>query len=191
MSAATRSTLGWDMSLLGNAKGASRLTDNKVINNNLTEAVEAVADSTNKLLKAAKQQRHDMFQDHKAQSKLSAATSDVVRKISVVVDAASDMPGGENAKKMWAQGENLEEMTELELLAADVIKRATAVLLAAQERAEQKCIEIGLQEDINEAIVEADVSSHGGGKRLIVELNGNFIVSRGISPYMSKLGSLL
>eukprot|EP01113_Clastostelium_recurvatum_P020003 TRINITY_DN236_c0_g1_i4.p1 TRINITY_DN236_c0_g1~~TRINITY_DN236_c0_g1_i4.p1 ORF type:complete len:2591 (+),score=1077.50 TRINITY_DN236_c0_g1_i4:231-8003(+) len=157
ISAATRSTLGSAMSLLGNAKGACRLTDDEVIKHNLTEAVKAVANSTNKLLNAAKQQRHDVSKGPEAQSKLSAAASDVVEKISVVVDAASDMPGGENAKKMWAQGENLEEMAEQELLAAaSVIERATAALLAAKERAEQKRIEMGLQEaDISEAILDA------------------------------------
>jgi len=143
-------------SLMDNAKGATRLTDDQVIQHNLIEATKAVANSTGKLLNAAKKQRNDA-KSPESQAKLSAAASDVAEKISGVVDAASDMPGGENAKKMWAQGENLEEMAEQELLAAAaVIEEATRALLAAKTRAEERLIEAGLQDaDVNEAILDA------------------------------------
>jgi len=109
-----------------------------------------------RLVGAAKAQRADT-QNPAAQQKLSTTASDVVDKITEVVAAAGDLPGGERAKKLFAAAENLEEIAEKELMsAASVIENATQVLLEAKARAQQKREQMGLDETgISEAILDA------------------------------------
>ncbi|KAM9956083.1 hypothetical protein ACTFIW_005939 [Dictyostelium discoideum] len=143
-------------SLLANAKGASVLTDDAVIQQNVTESAKAAAQTVLKLIQAAKQQRNDPS-NPAHQNKLSEISSEVVESISTCVNAAEDLPEGKRAKLLFAAGESLEETAEKELkAAAAIIEEATAALLNAKKKREQNRIASGIDEaGIDESILEA------------------------------------
>ncbi|GAM16912.1 hypothetical protein SAMD00019534_000870 [Acytostelium subglobosum LB1] len=143
-------------SLLANAKGATRLTDDAVIQQNVTESAKEASNKILKLVQAAKSVRSDPT-NNQAQNKLSEASAEVAEAINEVVTAAGDLPGGERAKKLFQAGENLEEVAEKELKeAARVIEEATAALLKAKKKREDARAASGIDEaGIDEAILEA------------------------------------
>ncbi|EGC38365.1 actin binding protein [Dictyostelium purpureum] len=153
---ASKATVAAVKGLLANSKGSTRLTDDAVIQQNVTESAKAAANTILKLVQAAKQQRNDPT-NTQAQNKLSEVSSEVVESINNVVSAAEDLPGGERAKKLFAAGENLEEMAEKELkAAAAIIEEATASLLRAKKKREENRLASGVDEaGIDEAILEA------------------------------------
>ncbi|KAF2072336.1 hypothetical protein CYY_006349 [Polysphondylium violaceum] len=156
ISNASKSTVAAVKSLLANAKGSTRLTDDAVIQQNVTESAKATANNVLKLVHAAKSQRSDPT-NPQAQAKLSDASTVVADSINEVVGAAEDLPGGERAKKLFQAGENLEEIAEKELkAAAAVIEEATAALLRAKKKREETRLASGVDEaGIDEAILEA------------------------------------
>ncbi|GAM22111.1 hypothetical protein SAMD00019534_052860 [Acytostelium subglobosum LB1] len=153
---ASKGTIASVRSLLQNAKGATRLTDDAVIQQNVTESAKDASNKILKLIQAAKNVRSDPT-NHQAQNKLSDASGEVAEAINEVVSAAGDLPGGERAKKLFQAGENLEEMAEKELKeAARVIEEATAALLKAKKKREDARAASGIDEaGIDEAILEA------------------------------------
>ncbi|EGG16302.1 talinB [Cavenderia fasciculata] len=153
---ASKSTIASVKSLLANAKGSTRLTDDAVIQQNVTESAKDASNKILKLVSAAKAQRTDPSSSA-AQQKLSEASTEVAEAINEVVTAAGDLPGGERAKKLFQAGENLEEIAEKELkAAAQVIEEATAALLRAKKKREESRQASGVDEaGIDEAILEA------------------------------------
>ncbi|EFA78109.1 talinB [Heterostelium album PN500] len=153
---AAKGTTAAVKSLLQNAKGSTRLTDDAVIQQNVTEAAKDASNKILKLVQAAKNQRSDPS-NPQVQNKLSEASSEVAEAINDVVAAAGDLPGGERAKKLFQAGENLEEIAEKELKeAAKVIEEATAALLRAKKKREETRAASGIEDaGIDEAILEA------------------------------------
>eukprot|EP01132_Coremiostelium_polycephalum_P006635 gene6635-8208_t len=153
---ASKSTVDAVKSLLANAKGSTRLTDDAVIQQNVTESAKDSANAVLKLISAAKALRSDPT-NTQAQHKLSEMSTEVAESINAVVSASGDLPGGERAKKLFQAGENLEEIAEKELkAAAAVIEEATAALLKAKKKREESRMASGVDEaGIDEAILEA------------------------------------
>eukprot|EP01133_Synstelium_polycarpum_P004292 gene4292-5011_t len=153
---AAKGTISSVKALLANAKGATRLTDDAVIQQNVTESAKNASNKILKLVAAAKAQRADP-NNPVAQSKLSEASAEVGEAINEVVSAAGDLPGGERAKKLFSAGENLEEIAEKELkAAAQIIQDATEALLRAKKKREDARAASGIDEaGIDEAILDA------------------------------------